>query len=187
MSKRVSQTILLCEDAAQERLTKAYMQRCRLPTGPPDVISLVASRMMHGGNDHWVLTQFPKQLHACRQRKKRSKTLLIVLLDADEKHTVEGRRRQLLATVTAAGYEDFGSEEPAVLLFPKRNIETWIPALLEQTVNEEDDYKTRDKSTKEDFRKAAETLYQWSRLNAVPGSTCVSSLLTSLPEWRKIG
>jgi hypothetical protein len=185
MSDRVSQTILLCEDEAQERMTKAYLKRCGLPHQSPYVKALVASRQQQGGNDAWVLNQFPRQLHACRQRQKKAKTLLIVLIDADN-HAVGDRRRQLLDRVTSAGLEEYGANEPAVLLIPKRHIETWIRALLGKTVTETEDCKSWNKLERETLRQAAEVLFAWSRPNATPGSTCVPSLEAALPEWKRI-
>src|SRR4051794_29168919 len=98
MTRRVSQTILLCEDEAQERLVKAYLKQCGLPYQAPAVRTVVASREKQGGNDSWVLNRFPKELHACRQRQKKAQTLLIVMIDADH-HTVEDRRQQLFERV----------------------------------------------------------------------------------------
>ncbi len=186
MSERVSQTILLCEDELQERLAKAYVKKCGLPYQPPYLKALVASREQQGGNDSWVLNQFPRQLHACRQRQKKARTLLIVLIDAD-KHSVEDRRRQLMDRLTSAGFEAFGQTEPAVLLIPKRHIETWIRALLGEQVTEEQDCKTWQDAKKEEIRRAADAVFAWSRANATPGQTCVPSLKTALAEWKKIG
>ncbi|MBI3467104.1 MAG: hypothetical protein HY000_29170 [Planctomycetes bacterium] len=186
MSERVSQTILLCEDELHERFTKAYLKRCGLPYQSPQIKALVASREQQGGNDSWVLNEFPRQLHACRQRQKRAKTLLIALIDADN-HSVDDRRRQLLQRVESAGFEAFGADEPAAVLIPKRHIETWIRALLSESVSEEQDCKTWQKPTKDELHRAAETLFAWSRPNATPGPTCVQSLKTALPEWKKIG
>jgi hypothetical protein len=123
MSNRVSQTILLCEDALQERLTKAYMKLCGLRTEPPYVKALVASRLQEGGNIGWVLNEFPKQLHASRRRHKKAKTLLILVIDADA-FTVEQRRRQLSDRVANAAYEPLRPDDPSVLLIPRRHIET---------------------------------------------------------------
>jgi hypothetical protein len=152
MSDRVSETILLCEDDEHERLTKAYLKKCGQRSKAPTVRSIVANEQ--GGNDAWVLNRFPKELHACRQRLKRTgKTRLIVLIDAD-KYSAEDRRRQLLERATAAGLAELAPNEPVALLIPKRNIEK---------------------------------LYEWSRPNAIPGSSCVPSLAAALADWRKIG
>jgi hypothetical protein len=186
MSDRVSETVLLCEDDAQERFTKAYLKKCGLPCQSPYVRSLVASREKKGGNDAWVLDRFPKELNACRQRNKKAKTRLLVLIDAD-KHSVEDRRRQLTERVKLAGFEEFGKNEPAELLIPKRQIETWIRALRGEIVTEDQDCKGWEKLDKEQLRLAAQTLYDWSRPNATLGSTCVPSLQAALPQWRRIG
>jgi hypothetical protein len=186
MSDRVSQTILLCEDEVHERLTKAYLKRCKLPYQAPQVKALVASRQQKGGNDSWVLHEFPKQLHACRQRQKKAKTLLIVLIDADN-YSVEERQRQLMNRLTLEGYEVLGNDDPVALLIPKRHIETWIRALLGENVTEEQECKARQDTTREEIRGAVEALFDWSRANAIPGPSCVPSLRTALPAWRAIG
>src|SRR5436190_113502 len=112
MSRRVSQTVLLCEDEAHERIVKAFMKEC--------------------------------------------------------------------------GLEEFGQEEPAVLLIPKRHIETWIDVLLGKVVTEDENCKTHDRRSKEEIRKAAQALFAWSRPNATPDRNCVDSLKAALSEWRKI-
>ncbi len=187
MSDRVSQTIILCEDEEHERLTRAYLKRCDLTTRSPYVKPLVASREQQGGNDAWVLNRFPKELHACRQRQKhKAKTLLIVLIDADN-YSVEDRRRQLFERAKSAGLEQCTENDPVALLIPKRHIETWIRALLGENVTEEQDCKKWHSPTRDEIRQAVEKLYEWSRLNAIPSSTCCPSLAAALAEWRKIG
>ena len=186
MSDRVSRTTVLCEDEAQERLVREYLKTCKLSCDPPQVIWRVASKLQYGGNDHWVLKEFSDELHACRQRSAKAKTLLIVVIDADAKFSVEQRRDQLCERVQQTGYSDFGGDDPAVLLIPKRHIETWIAVLLGKTVTEDEDCKDWEPPSKKQFRGAAEALYQWARPNATFGTNCVPSLKNSLPEWRKI-
>lgn len=186
MGDRVSRIILLCEDDAQRRLALAYMNRAGIRTGHV-VDPLVASERCQGGNVDWVLREFPRQLHACRQRQHKAKTLIVVLVDADES-TVEERRRQLEDGLDQPGYEKLAPGDPAALLIPRRHIETWLCSLLHMTVSEEENCKGRKKKwEKEDFRRAADTAYEWARENATPGPTCVSSLRTAFPAWRKIG
>ncbi len=76
--------------------------------------------------------------------------------------------------------------DPIVLLIPKRHIETWIRAALDEAVNENDSYKNSG-PTKTDVRTAANQIHGWARGSPAPGPTCVDSLRVSLPEWRKIG
>jgi hypothetical protein len=184
VSSGVSQIILLCEDDGHRRLAVAYMNRCRINRRV--VVEKVASRLQRGGNVDWVLREFPAELRACRQRHQRAKTLLVVVVDADNL-TVDERRRQLNDRLEVAGYEELTANDPVALLIPRRHIETWIRSLLGEEVTEDDDCKDWKKLTKGELRQAADTAYQWARPNAIAGLTCVRSLTTSLPEWLKIG
>jgi hypothetical protein len=174
---------LLCEDVEHFRLALAYMKRVGINTDRV-VNEHVASRMQRGGNDAWVVREFARQLAACRTRATRAKTLLVVLIDADNR-TVGDRGNQLNAQLNDG--EKLSAGDPLVLLIPRRHVETWICALLGQSVSEEDDCKSWSRPTKEQIRTAAETAYQWARPNATPGPTCVDSLREALSEWRRIG
>ncbi len=186
MTSRASQIVLLCEDDAQGRLAIAYMKRCGIRTERV-VVEQIASRMKHGGNVDWVLDQFPRQLHACRQRHKaKANTQLIVFIDAD-KFDVDERRRHLDERLTRAGYDRLVADDPVSLLIPRRHVETWIRSLRGHQVAEDDDCKGWEKPTKDDIRQAAQIVFGWAHDHPIPGPTCVPSLQVALPEWRKIG
>lgn len=187
MSERVSRTILLCEDALHERLVKAYLRECDLPTQQPYLLSKVASRMAKGGNIGWVLQRFPPELHACRRRSKKARTLLICMADADE-FPVSDRRQHFNTRLKEEGYEEFAVDDPLLaLLIPRRHVETWIRSLLGEKMTEEEDCKSGLKLDKEQLRRAASTLREWARPGAKPGPTCVPSLEAALAAWRAIG
>lgn len=178
VSDRISQYILLCEDKAHSRLLHAYFRKCGILDR--QIVDLVASRMIQGGNVKWVLDRFERELHACRQRNHHvAKTLLIVVIDADD-HTVEDRRRELYQR------SELRNNDPVVVLIPKRHIETWIRAALNGAVNELDDYK-RPAVTKDEFRNAAGQIHGWARNQPEPGPMCIPSLRVALPDWRRIG
>jgi hypothetical protein len=179
VSNRVSQTILLCEDDPQDQIVRFYMQQCKLSTTDPPLRRLIASRQSFGGNVHWVLQNFSKQLEACRQRAVRAKTLLIVVLDADDFSVVE-RRHQLNANPPPS------ADDPLVMLIPRRHIETWIRAALGEQVDETGDYK-HPKPAMSDIRNAGVQIYRWARDQPLPGPNCVMSLRDAFREWRKIG
>lgn len=180
MSDRVSETILLCEDDPQEQLVRYYLKECRLDTREPLFRSRNASREVAGGNVHWVLREFAKELKVCRKRhKSHAKTLLIVVVDADD-FTVEERRRHLSAD------PPISEADPLVVLIPRRHIETWIHAAAGVDVDETTDYKTRG-LTKSHVRAAARIIRGWAQGSPPPGATCPQSLLASLTEWRRIG
>jgi hypothetical protein len=184
VTDRVSQIILLCEDDAHQRLALEYMKRCGINTR--DVVPRVGSRMQKGSGKQWVIQEFPRQLHASRQRSSRARTLLVVLVDADE-DTVAHREQSLWDRVSSAGYDPRRHDDPIVLLIPRWHVETWIRALLGQAVDEDQQYKVWGFPSRDQMKTAAQTAYQWARENATPGPTCVPSLARALSEWRKIG
>lgn len=176
MSNRVSEVVLLCEDDPQEQLVRRYLVQCGFRTLEPTLRVKKASREVYGGNIGWVLREFPREMEVCRRRHTvNAKTLLIVVVDADQNSVVD-RRAQFQ---TNAG-------DPVVALIPKRHIETWIRSSLGQAVNEIDSYKNPPPK-RADIKAAAHQIHGWARGNPAPGATCVDSLRVSLPEFRKLG
>lgn len=186
MSSRVSQAVLVCEDQEHQRLVLAFLKQCGVRSPSRILTSKVASQLMEGGNVGWVMDEFPNELRAFRKRQQtKAETLLIVMVDAD-KGSVEDRLKEFKEHAEQAGQVPVGSKESVALLVPKRHVETWIRALLNETVTEDDDCKTRMHASKEELRQAAQRLYEWSRPNAVPGPSCVPSLSAALPIWQMI-
>ncbi len=181
----MSQAILLCEDRPQASLVRLYMERCGLSTKAPSLLQIIASERVHGGNVVWVLREFPRQLDACRKRHTRAKTLLILVADADDLG-VDGRQRDLSRALQGANVEPMASSDPAVVLIPKRHVETWIRATTGQPTNETDDYKP-DEPGKAEIRAAAQVIHGWVHDNPKPDENCIASLRNAFPEWRKIG
>lgn len=174
---RASEIVLLCEDEMHARLLRAYFRQCNIPTGI--VRALVASKLTQGGNDVLVIRMFPDELQRCRLRAKKARSLLVVVLDADEAEVVD-RRRQL------APSPPLTNDDPVVILIPKRNVETWIRAALHEPVNELSDYKN-PVPAKDEVRVAAKTIHGWARNTPAPPSSLPPSLRDALPEWRRIG
>lgn len=146
---------------------------------------VIASEQAHGGNVHWVLREFPRQFKACRQRSTRARTLLIVVIDADDK-SIDERCRELNNTLQLGGLEPLSASEPLAVLIPKRHIETWIRAATAGGANENDDYK-KPSPVGEVIRKAAQRINAWARHSPEPDDSCVPSLLRALPQWQRIG
>jgi hypothetical protein len=145
---------------------------------------VIASEQAHGGNVHWVLREFPRQFKACRQRHTQAKTLLIVVIDADDSTTDE-RCRQLNIALQHDGLEPVGPSDPVSVLIPKRHIETWIRAATVGDANETDSFKAPS-PTREQVRDAALRILEWARKHPPPDDSCVPSLLKALPHWQKI-
>ena len=147
----------------------------RLRPTPPTLRVVNASREVHGGNVGWVLKQFPRELEACRRRHAAfAKTVLTVVVDADEKAVAE--RRAELPT---------NPGDPIVVLIPKRHIETWIRSGLGAQVNEIDSYKSPTPS-KSDVRVAAVRIHEWAHGHSTAGPGCVESLRLAFEEFRKL-
>jgi hypothetical protein len=183
MNSRVSKAVLLCEDQRHESFLIAYLKQCGVRSPGRVLTARVASKLRQGGNVGWVLDEFPKELRAIRKRHARS--LLIVMVDADD-GAVADRRRQLNERAQKADLEPLDNEDPVALLVPKRHVETWIRALLGERVNEEQDCKANKPPAKSELRQASDCLYQWVRLNAVPGPTCIPSLEAAFATLRMI-
>ena len=186
MPKRIANKFILAEDVEQQNLVRRYLERCghtrefRLAPLPCKGIG--------GSGEKYVRDKYPEQVQACRSSLGiNTSALLIVIVDAD-KRTTDERRKQLADSLSAAGKPPRTDGEPIVVLIPKRHVETWIHALLNELVDEDTDYTKApyNSPTREDIRSAAETLYAWTRPNAKVGPTSPSSLTDSIPEWRKI-
>jgi hypothetical protein len=106
------------------------------------------------------------------------------MIDADREPT-EKRVTRLAESLRAAGRSTRTPHEPIAVLIPKRHVETWIRALLGNSVDEATDY-TSPKPTANQLKSAAESLHQWARPGTAAGRTSPFSLTASFPDWRKI-
>lgn len=181
MADRVASIVVLAEDIEQARLVERYVKR-----GIDQRQNIRRSELCggRGSGEAFVRRQYAKEVAECRRQAARTRALLIVVIDADVK-TVEERAGQLEAALSEAGQRRREDSDPVVVLIPKRSIETWVYCLLGGVVDETRDYSARKPSGNQ-IRLAAHTLFDWSRPNATPPDTCVPSLRTSFPEWRRI-
>jgi hypothetical protein len=107
------------------------------------------------------------------------------MIDADTR-TVQDRLNQLDQALTDSGTQTVVETERIARLIPKRNVETWILCLNEQSVDEETDYKRTGNNWNELIRTASETLCQWTRSQAEPPNYCVGSLRTGVRELKRL-
>ena len=184
MPERIANKIILAEDTVQQNLVRRYLERCGHETRECRFVPL-PSRGPGGSGEKYVRDQYPHQVQACRSSLgRRATALLVVIVDADME-TTEWRAAQLGNALQAAGMAARGSDEPIVVLIPKRHVETWIRALLGNQVDEVTDY-TRPTPSAKQIKDAAAELHHWTRPGANPGPTSPASLNASIPEWRKI-
>jgi len=107
------------------------------------------------------------------------------MIDADA-HTVQDRMEQLSHALEDGQVQPISNGERIAVLVPKRNVESWILCLNAQVVNEATDYKGTRHDWKQLIPQAAETLFEWTRPNAVRSEHCIDSLSIGLSELSRL-
>jgi len=182
MPDRVATIVVLAEDLNQVNLVRRYVQRAVHPRQDIRVLPLSGGR---GAAEKFVRRRYAQEVVDCRRRATRTRTVLIVVIDADRR-TVPDRASQLAGELEFRRVAPPSPDEPIAVLIPKRNVETWIYCLIRRTVNEDEDY-SQDPPDGSQITKAGRTAFEWSRANAEVPADCVASLRASFVEWRKIG
>lgn len=181
MPDRIATVVLLVEDTNQERLARRYLQR--LGHENRNMRSkLVAGR---GSGEQFVREMYASEVRALRSQLARTRACLLVMVDADAGSTAD-RRRQLDRALQDADEPPRNLQEPILNLVPKRNIETWLLCFNMIEVNETDDYRHDPRINGQAIKRAAETMFSWTRANAVVPDRCVPSFTSCLPEFRRI-
>jgi len=183
MPDRASIVVILAEDQEHQNLVWHYLKHCsayKKEMGRVRRLPLPGGR---GCGSQYVRQQFPRHVAACRGRT--ASNLLIVITDADNISAAE-RERTLCDELTRNNQPAIG-EDPIVILVPKWQVETWVKCLLGHAVQEDDEDTDKPPVTAAQVTSAASTLHDWARLNAQIGATCVDSLRSALPRWRRIG
>lgn len=173
--------IVVLEDARHEMLARRYLKKRGM--GEREM-RIKRSPSGEGNAEGWVRKTFAEEVNVYRSRH--AKTALIVVIDADT-HTVQERWRQLDQALEDGGKQriDVGTEQIARLV-PKRNIETWILCLNEQSTDEDTDYKRTRHDWNELIPPAAETLSQWTRPNTELPNHCIASLRSGVNELNRL-
>ena len=177
-----SRVIILLEDARQEQLARRYLKKRGLRAHD---IRFERSPTGRGSAEGWVRERYSTAVSAYRNRQAKALTALIVLIDADTE-TVKRRMKQLDQALKDSGKQPVDPNlEDIARLVPKRNVETWILCLNEQTVDEKTDYKGTKENWGELIPQAAETLSQW-RSGSEMFERCIDSLRTGVSELKRL-
>jgi len=173
--------IVVLEDARHEMVARRYLKKHGV--GEREM-RIERSPSGEGNAEGWVRKTFVKEVNVYRGRH--AKTALIVVIDADT-HTVQERWRQLDQALEDGGKQAVVVEhEQIARLVPKRNIETWILCLTEQTADEDTDYKRTRHDWNDLIPLAAETLFQWTRPKAELPDYCIDSLRSGVRELNRL-
>lgn len=173
LRENYTQVVVLCED----RQHWVFAYRFLTQNGVHGRRIRPNFRPGQGSGEQYVRVQYPIEAAEQRKRAARLNSALIVIQDCDVR-TLEERRATLEQSAAR------GQNDRIALLFPKRNIETWIHFLTDgEAVNEVDTYpKLRGRESEchnAVDRLAAKNEY---RLSAdVP-----SSLRAACPEIRRL-
>lgn len=178
---RISQVIVLAEDERHQRLTYRYLQRLSYSRRDVRFEPLPNGR---GCGEQWVRERYPNSVRGFRARSAHAHTALIVTIDADAGE-VNRRIHQLENALLGDDLAPRTAAERIIHLIPKRNIETWVLNLNGHPVDEETDY-SRHAGVDDLMVPAAQTLFEWTRVNATIAPHCVPSLRLAIDELRRL-
>lgn len=136
MSNRASQIIVLCEDKLHYVFVKRFLKKW----GVSNHAIREEYQQGQGSGAANVIADFPKQLEAVRSRSHRAITILIVVIDADNK-TVEERKGELEKALEDAGMPKVADDERICCVIPKWSMDTWLAYLQDGNASEDESYK----------------------------------------------
>ncbi|MCX6842951.1 MAG: hypothetical protein NTX53_11790 [candidate division WOR-3 bacterium] len=155
MSARRVRVVLLCEDSQQETFVRRFLTGMNW-----EPRELRIEKNPRGSGEQWVRCQFPKELKAYRNRMARAATALIAVIDADA-GSVQDRIDELSEACSSRQIPFRTADEAVAIAVPRRNIETWIHYLRQNSVSEEIEYpKLKNPS---ECRDAVDTLLEQCR------------------------
>ncbi len=132
-----SEVIVLAEDRRQQNFARGFLKSWGYKNRKVRFLDLPAGR---GAGAQYVRERFPDELRALRKKLNMTAKALVVLIDADQRTTLE-IRQALNAQLDSTDTDPIQTDEPVCLFIPKRNVETWVVCLLDGQANETDDYK----------------------------------------------
>jgi len=137
MSDRAARMVILCEDSQQY----AFIYRLLKSLGfPRRRIRVERAQEGQGAADQYVRTHYPDEVAVYRRKSARMHFGLVTAVDADT-DPVQNRHRELDHALEGDDQAPRQNEEEICILVPKRNIETWIYALIgREGITEEEVY-----------------------------------------------
>jgi hypothetical protein len=181
--RRPSRAIILAEDEAHDLFIRCYLIRLNVGLREREIYTEPFPDG-RGCGEQWVRTQYARVVREYRWRSAKTRTVLVVLIDADT-GDVNRRLRQLEDGLKQQSMERRGLSECIVHFVPKRSIETWILYLNNRSVDEDTDY-SRGRHVEAQIAPAADTFFGWTRPNAAIPSHCIPSLSVAIPEAQRL-
>jgi hypothetical protein len=178
--RSASRVVVLAEDEIHQRFVRRYLYRLGYSSHEIRNANLPSGR---GCGEQWVREHYEAEVREYRIRSTRAQTAIVTVIDAD-KGDVRLRLQQFHNALIEARLAPRAPDERIVHLVPKRSIETWVLCLNGRTVDEETDYSREDIAKQ--VAPAATALFEWSRASTTPPNHCIPSLLTVIPEVRRL-
>ena len=125
--------VLLCEDSQTDCFVRRFLRYRGFDHRDIQTLPIPHGRQ---SGEQWVRSEYPKELKAIRARQR---AFLIVVIDADAL-TTQDRHSQLDRACANQGVPRRKSTDPALIVIPRRNIETWFEYLRGATVDETTTY-----------------------------------------------
>lgn len=159
MADRHSRVVILAEDRRQANFVRHYLIARGTPGGR--IRQLFAASGRGGDGKAFVRRRYPEEVVELRRLQGRLTTALVAVMDADSS-TVQERQQELERALAQEGYPKRGANEPIALVVARREIETWVCALLGRTgITEAGDYKRQVND--QDIRPAAQAYLVFCR------------------------
>ena len=180
---------ILCEDKAQYSFIRGFL----MGQGVENDRRISPCRDLPEGTrsgEQFVREHFANDFREVA--RGRENVLLVVVQDIDRVNkSLDDARNDLNSLVQAAGMNGFTATDKLLLVFPKRNIETWFEWLLQvpprSQISESDDYKFKHKRSKSGkLGKNASDLYTMSQSDSSVCENTPDSLVNACESFRAL-
>ena len=126
------QVVLLCEDSQHETFGRRFLKKMGWSNRQLRVLKAPRG---HSSAEQFVRKRFPQELEEHRRRRSRISTVLIVILDGDDRG-VDQRVAELDNACRQRSIPCRNPGEHVLVFVPTWRIETWIAYLEGETVDE---------------------------------------------------
>ena len=169
---RFAEIVILAEDRVQVRFIRSWLTK---HVAHRNIKNRFA---VDGSGEQFVREHFADEARNHFRNAKKRSSMLIAVIDADSGEAVE-HYRELKSRAQ--------SDEGVFVFVPKRNIETWLRQLNDDSANEVDDYKSSYRSeTGQAIFSAGEKFLKHVRSRPESDDRLLPSLALGVKEARRI-
>ncbi len=143
-------------------------------------IRMMQSPKAKGSGEQYVREQYPKEVDSQRRRSYQKNLALVAVIDADT-HSVKQRLEHLDNALKENNLEVRQDDEKIANIVPKRNVETWLKYLSGDDVDEETDYRHKDRQ-----RKCKEQVNRMLEIWQNPPQDSPESLKNACKEFKRV-